>query len=233
MREITVERLKMIAIMAMVIDHFSYLYIPSSEVMAAVLHGIGKTAAPVMIFLLVEGYLHTKNLWVYFSRLFICMLISEVPYLLYGSICKEVSIAPINVIGMLILGLLAIFIYENVQDRIIKWSVILIIILVSSLTDWGVFGILMALGFYIYRNYPVKRAFIIIGISVAKILLIVYETKEVVTILPYLISLIFVIALISKYKGKKGCRSKVIKYGFYLAYPVQFLVIFTLYNLYR
>ena len=91
--------MKMIAIVSMLIDH-----IGASSLLAVIeqdpanyktngtmnataivmvyfaLRWIGRLSFPIFIFILIEGYTHTKNRWMYLLRLFLFAFISEVPF---------------------------------------------------------------------------------------------------------------------------------------------------------
>lgn len=74
--------LKIIAIIAMTIDHFSDLIFPGfpANPFAIFLHIIGRLTAPIMWFFICEGYFHTHNVKKYILRLFIFAIISHFAY---------------------------------------------------------------------------------------------------------------------------------------------------------
>ena len=78
----TSNQLKLIAIAAMVFDHCMVVFIPHDLAIYEVLRMPGRPTAPIMCFLIAEGYYHTSNLWRYMKRLFVMALISHVPFAL-------------------------------------------------------------------------------------------------------------------------------------------------------
>jgi len=72
--------LKLIAIITMLIDHIGAIFIPYDNKWYAVFRGIGRLAFPIFIFLIVEGFYHTKNVKKYLLRLGIFAILSEIPF---------------------------------------------------------------------------------------------------------------------------------------------------------
>lgn len=72
--------LKMIAIITMLIDHITAVFVPTNSYFYIVGRVIGRLAFPIFVFLLVEGFYHTSNIKNYLKRLGVFALISEIPY---------------------------------------------------------------------------------------------------------------------------------------------------------
>lgn len=88
--------LKMIAVITMFIDHFAASVLERAIVIGNIgfiedrrsmwlviyyiMRGIGRMAFPIYIYLLVEGFMHTKSVPKYALRLFVFALISELPF---------------------------------------------------------------------------------------------------------------------------------------------------------
>lgn len=74
--------LKVIAIIAMTIDHVADLIYPGfpANPVAISLHIIGRLTAPIMWFFICEGFYYTQNLKQYLLRMFVFAVISHFAY---------------------------------------------------------------------------------------------------------------------------------------------------------
>ena len=82
MKKLNSNHLKLIAIIAMTIDHIADLIFPGmpNNIWSNILHIIGRLTAPIMFFFICEGFYYTKNLKKYVTRLFLFALISHFAY---------------------------------------------------------------------------------------------------------------------------------------------------------
>ena len=73
--------LKVIAIIAMTIDHIAWIgieeYVQAETFLQIFLHSIGRLTAPVMLFFVAEGYHHTRNYWKYLGRMAVLAVVSH------------------------------------------------------------------------------------------------------------------------------------------------------------
>ncbi len=53
--------LKIIAIIAMLIDHIAWAFVPTGTILGQVMHTIGRITAPIMSYFISEGFYHTHN----------------------------------------------------------------------------------------------------------------------------------------------------------------------------
>lgn len=81
-QELNTNHLKLVAILAMTIDHICDLLYPGFlvEPTTIVLHIIGRLTAPIMWFFVCEGYYYTHNVKKYMLRMGIFSLISHFAY---------------------------------------------------------------------------------------------------------------------------------------------------------
>lgn len=60
--------LKLIAVLAMVLDHAATVFLADTTPAALFFHAVGQIAAPIMCFFVAEGYAYTSNLKKYLLR---------------------------------------------------------------------------------------------------------------------------------------------------------------------
>lgn len=217
-------KLKLIAIITMLIDHIGYIFFPEITVFRI----IGRIAFPIFCFLIVEGYYHTSDIKKYLIRLGIFAVISEIPY-------SIVFNRNWNVFITLFLGLLALYLYDKYKQKDIQLSnfIIFIVALSASIIqcDYGEYGILLIFIFYYFRNDFNSIVKYFLGLNILYVFLVflnVYFQYGVInfnTLLSISLQLFSMLALvfIYFYNGEKG---KSFKYIFYLFYPVHLIVLY-------
>ena len=123
--------LKIIAIVTMLIDHIAATviirilkfggYNDGLYQLYRVMRNIGRIAFPIFCFLLVEGFMHTRDREKYALRLGCFAAVSEIPFdLAFNGKVLEVGYQ--NVFFTLLLGLLTMMAYDAVMNQS-RWSV--------------------------------------------------------------------------------------------------------------
>ena len=115
--------LKIIACITMFLDHIKYAIPITNNVLTKYL---GRIAFPLFAFLITEGYMHTKNLKKYYIRLFIFALISQIPFMLFRTLVNSSDII-LNIMFTLLLGLIAITIFDKTKEKFISIPLCIII----------------------------------------------------------------------------------------------------------
>jgi len=185
-------RLKIIAMIAMTIDHaagiigqmglmslFPELSLGESAQIIGLMHGIGRMAFPLFAFLLAEGAGKTRSMPKYIGRLvlfalvsepfFYCALSLEAPTFanLWDNIC---SFRFGNVFFTLVLGAAAIYVYQLLERRKMKcrWLVFVPACLTIALAgeaigcDYGMSGILLIVALYLVKTKTQKSAVVLV-----------------------------------------------------------------------
>ncbi|MBN2259620.1 MAG: hypothetical protein JW702_03705 [Clostridiales bacterium] len=143
MSKSTSNLLKIIAMVTMLIDHIGYLFFPN----IILLRIIGRIAFPLFAYLLVTGYIYTKDINRYLFRLGIFAIISQIPYHFFVP-------GRYNVILFFFIALLSL--------KYHKKSPMLIIIATAFLTEtlnisYGMYGIFTIYIFYYYYHHDYKK----------------------------------------------------------------------------
>lgn len=229
--------LKCIAMVIMLLDHIgAYIY---TDVLWFRI--VGRLSFPIFCFLIVEGYLWTKNVYKYMLRLGIFSVISEIPFDLAKS-DRLFDWLHQNVYFTLLAGLLCVWALDKFR---LKWQSPLIILAAClaihfGKTDYGVGGVLMILGYYIfYNSKPAKYIFegvcnIFIYTKITETAPYIFTARSIEAGARMLFLnrnlaqgyAIFAFIPMSFYNGKRGLSNEFIKYFFYAFYPLHHLIIF-------
>lgn len=173
-----------------------------------VLRTIGRLAFTLYAFLLVEGYLHTRNKTRYGVLLFLFFIISEIPFdLALHNV--QIEFTSQNIFLTLFLGFVMMRLIDYFYQRD-KWTQILFIFFFGAINeflgaDYGMYGIVMIGLFFITRNDNVLR---FLSISVIGLL------QRTAGLSAFLIEM---------YNGERGKQPK---YFFYLFYPLHLLILY-------
>ena len=140
--------LKLIAVLAMVLDHAATVFLADTAPAALFFHAVGQIAAPIMCFFIAEGYAYTSNLKKYLLRLFIAAVISHVPY----ALCFKFTVWEFwyvtGVLWGLFLGLLAVTLWKRLRAPV--WVRLLLLGLCCLLAypaNWNYIAVLWIFGF--------------------------------------------------------------------------------------
>ena len=235
---ISQETLKLIACITMLIDHIgATLVIRYMQSIPGVDEGlfglyyalriIGRIAFPIYCFLLVEGAHHTHDPKKYGFRLFVGMLLSEIPFDLAFSFRGRVFFdwTSNSVMLTLLLGFLMI---EGMKRAKGVWKSLLILpfyLLAEWMnTDYAGMGIMLIAVFALTRGMKHEKLLCVIGAA-----LVLCSDGGNMQILGVWISIdsFAMLALIPIfcYDGRKLTHSKAVQWGFYLFYPVHIAVL--------
>lgn len=219
--------LKIIACITMFIDHVGYVIFGGSSFF----NYIGRLAFPIFAFQISEGYTHTKNIKKYVIRLLTFAVISQLPFFLFSNSVREGF--AINVIFTLLFGLFSIILYDKTNKILaIISSIFLGIIAQICKFDYGFYGVIIILLFYIFRNSKplLLGSFIVAtciryGYHILYYLLATTISPSIVFsfYMPFVICTALASVFIGLYNGKKGHDSK---YLLYLFYPLHLLILY-------
>ena len=224
-------QIKYIAITAMLLDHMAaFLFTPEKHpaliVLYIIMRTIGRIAAPVMFYFLVEGYVHTSSRKNYALRLLSFAILSQIPYSLvrFG----KASAGDLNVIFTLLISFLMLAVTDMIKSQVIKGMAVALFMLISVFSDWGLLGPLMVWIFYMNKGNKIKQIrdyLMIICIQmICTVIFLICNTQNWYEGICQL-GIFLVIPLLQFYNGEPGRRTVVNKWLFYVFYPLHLILI--------
>ena len=238
--ELTAAVLHIIAMTLMLMDHLWATLLPAREWLTCA----GRVAFPIFAFMAVEGYFHTRSFKKYILRMLLFAVLSEIPFdLMYGG----TWFYPVhqNVLWTFLLGLLGVWLMEQVRKKGKTWMYLLVCVLVVPaglvlgtlcMVDYYGVGVLTVFVFYFLHG---RKWWCFLGQLAA----LYWLNVELLGGLMYPVQLfgmefelcqqgLALLALIPiwLYRGRQGYPSKPFQYLCYAFYPVHILLLVVVLN---
>ena len=218
-------QLKIIALIAMTMDHIAWAIWPGypRQWYILAIHGLGRLAAPVFWYFIVEGYFHTRNFRRYASRLFVCALVGHfaynfafgIPFLPFQtSVFNQTS-----VLWSLFWGLMGLWVCRN--DALRQWQKVLLVMAIAAVSfcaDWSSVAVMAILEIGEHRGSFRRQmvgmmAWILVYAVIYSVFLdAVYGALQVLAV--------FAVPLLRRYNGQRGSLRGT-KWLFYWYYPLH------------
>lgn len=207
MKGINTFALKLIAIIAMVVDHVGMVLFPEVSIFRI----IGRIAFPIFAYCIVEGFMHTSDVRKYIMRLSVMALLSEIPFDL-AKTGKVIEFDHQNVFFTLALGVIMLTLMLKTTSLFRQLIIVVAILWLSELlrTDYNSMGLLMIFVFYQFRE---RKAYKIFWVAIINALLM--GGNQIYGLLG-LIPIAF-------HNGNQGRRMKAFFYAFY---PAHLLILY-------
>ena len=229
MKKLNSNHLKLIAIIAMTIDHIADLIYPGmpNNIIPIILHIIGRLTAPIMFFFICEGFYYTKNLKKYILRLFTFAIISHFAYCFaFGINFIPFSSGIFNqtsIMWSLACSVVALYIANKTNlKEWQKWILIMLINVITFSSDWSCIAVMAILFMYPNRG-NLKKQFISMSFWIFIYAIISYlfvsKTYGLITL-----AVALAYPLLNIYNGEKG-KMNWMKWFFYLYYPLHLVII--------
>lgn len=231
--------IKLIAILAMTIDHIAWAVYPGypREIVPLLMHLIGRITCPVMCFFIAEGFHYTKNINKYTARLFGFSVISHFCYIFastefvdwksflpfyYGNLLNQTSVMWSLAWGLVMLRV----VNSKKTGNAGKILLIVLICIISFPSDWSCVASLCVLAFGTNRGAWKNQTFWLI------FYVAIYATVYFFAIDPVYglqqMGVVLAIPVIRQYNGQRGKNpavNRVVKWLFYIYYPLHLFVI--------
>lgn len=216
---LTSNKLKLLAYSFMAFDHTMSLLIDQGTFLYALSHIPGRIVAPIICYLLVEGYYHTRDIKKYLMRLFTFAIISHLPYVVLFDLNPYKTT---SVMWGLFLGLVCIHLLKKNLPAYLKGVFVLILVYLARPADWYYVTILWMIGFDHYRGNLKKQmiAFLLIG-------LLTYILPGLLRspMMFYRCFIFLAVPFIYAYNQRRGHQSSRLRWLMYWFYPLHFIIL--------
>lgn len=227
---ITSSTLRIIACLAMIVDHIFAHLLKGSDFYSAG-RMVGRVAFILFAYMIGQGMIYTHSKFKYIGRLLILALISE-PLFDLCNFDELYNFTYQNTIWTLLLGAIAIWALQSFLDKPFIVSVIVALCAGTAFlikTDYSAAGVVLVVLLYIFRYDILKAA--TFGFLIFVFLLGLSHTANIggaiSSIEEAFMDEIFGLTafiLLYFYEGKKGV--KIPKFLYYLVYPAHLAIIF-------
>lgn len=228
-RRLSANTIKWIAIVAMLIDHTAWAFVPTYSVLGQLMHIVGRITAPIMCFFIAEGYTHTHSFKRYAYRLALFALISQVPFTFFQTgqlrfVVPGFFSESFNVIYTLFLSLLAIYVYDKIGNPLLRTLAGVGLCLLSLPGDWMFFDILFTLVFWENRGNFRRQAQAFSILAVFMVFFAAASAGHLFYHQLFQAGIFLSLPILSLYSGERG-GGRHSKWAFYIFYPAHLLVL--------
>lgn len=231
---------KMIAIIAMTMDHIAWMLFPGypKEVIPILLHTIGRITCPIMCYFIAEGYHYTKDINKYTKRLFVFAFLSHFAYVFasanfvdwkslipfyYGSALNQTSVMWSLAWGLVMLRVVN---SKKINQNAIKTLLVLLICFISFPSDWSCIASLCILAFGTNRGkFKTQMLWMVLYVAIYAAIYF-FAIDKVYGLLQ--MAVVLAIPIMMMYSGQRGRSQSVnniMKWLFYIYYPLHLFVI--------
>lgn len=232
--------IKFIAIIAMTIDHITWMLFPGypKDFLPVLLHMIGRITCPIMCYFIAEGYHYTRNVSKYTNRLLLFAFLSHFAYVFasmdfvdwksfipfyYGNILNQTSVMWSLACGLIMLRVVN---SQKIQKDTVKVILVILICLISFPSDWSCVASLCILAFGTNRGkFKTQMLWMIFFVAIYATVYF-FAIDQVYGLLQ--MAVVLSIPIILMYNGQRGKNHRtngLMKWLFYLYYPLHLFVI--------
>ena len=231
-------QIKIIMITLMILDHISKIPNLVTPQLSLIFHLISRCVSVWFAYILVEGFLYTRNRFKYSLRLWSFALIMFLGNSLLTQLFKSKEIVLYNNIFLTLafsITILNLF-FNNKENKLKSLKVIFGIILVFIgviISEGGIVVIPFVLITYIFRNKKIVRNILYLVFSLIMLFISYTPYGDIKTTIEMLLFncdwfFISVIPFLYLYNGERGLNNKFSKYFFYIFYPLHLWIIATI-----
>jgi hypothetical protein len=232
-------QIKVIAILAMTIDHIAWMLFPGypHDILPLILHTVGRITCPVMCYFIAEGYRYSRDVRKYRNRLFVFAVVSHFAYIYasgnyvdwrsfipfyYGDILNQTS-----VMWPLAWGLVMLQVADSPRIREkAKPILVILICLITFPSDWSCIASLCILAFGTNRGCFKKQMLWMVFYVALYSIVYMFAIDPVYGLMQ--MGVVLVIPILGLYNGQRSTgrrMNRIMKWVFYLYYPLHLGII--------
>lgn len=222
-------QLKLVAIVAMTVDHLTWTFFPGLQTAwyVLLLHTVGRLTAPIMWFFIAEGCHYTHSMGRYIGRLFGFALISHFAYdFAFGIPFLPLSTGPFNQTSVMwSLAWAAAMVALCRRGDLPQWlktAALIAASIVAFSSDWSSIAVMCPFFLYAHRgDFRLQARDIVFWSFIYAAVYFIFIDKaygclQMLTCLS--------LPLLSRYNGERG-KWRGMKWLFYIYYPAHLFVI--------
>lgn len=225
--------LKILAIIAMTVDHIAFLLVDQHSLLYYFMRMFGRLTAPIMVFLLTEGYRHTRNRKKYLARLFMFAGITQPIYFLFlhGRMPENAAefLLHWNVMFTLAIGLLVMILFDSEKIQTAPSLILLgVLISLAHFGDWSYLIPAWTIIFFCYYKRNNRKIIVLYALaSVALQTLLYLKEFDSFALFSFQYGTLLALIPISMYNGERGNErhKKLKRWFFYVFYPVHMIML--------
>lgn len=237
------ETIKYFAVFTMILNHVANILLEPKTLISDIFVNIGYFTAVTMCYFLVEGYHYTRSKKKYAIRLLIFGIISQIPFSIaiykpiYDTILETKPQTPLWVLFVLgfnmIISLLLCFgilaAQEKIKNPILRYTVILLLILLSKYTDWAymapIYTLMFSWAYGSRKKLPI--AYLVSALAYPFVAGYLWHNGDrIIDVTGGSIAIIISgIVIMFLYNGKCSRKKTFSKWFFYVIYPLHLIIL--------
>lgn len=235
MIKLNATQIKVIAIIAMTIDHIAQLFVPYGTALYYTMRLIGKTTAPVMCFFLAEGFRYTHDKKKYIMRLSLFAAISQPAYYIleYGAAPSSTVhlLQNLNFLFSLLLAFICLLILTNSKiNDALKAVLTVITISFTQFVDWGLIIPIWTIIFFFFNKEIKKMTLLFISTTLVILPMTFLKLYDSFGYFTLNYGALLALIPIHLYNGERDISSttlkkKINRWFFYVYYPLHMIIL--------